>query len=479
MRNLFNRLVYAALLAASLPAAGAAGADWSIAGTILSPNGIIADGTLSISDQKISSVGPSATVRGAANSIKVQGIILPGFIDLHNHLTWNILPRWVPGRKFSNRYEWQDSPEYDRVLSNPHYIVMGEVSCEAEIYAEIKALAGGATSTLGGLLKSPCTVGLVRNLDTDSGIAIPAPPASEVCPTKDGTDRTLLDVVDNEVFPLEVMHDRFDYLLCALGTGSLRGLVVHLSEGANSDSAAHREYSMLSKQVMIAADGKTPIRREGLALIHGSALRDLDFVGMKSSNVGLIWSPRSNDELYGTTTNIAAARQAGVEIAIAPDWSPSGSAGMLQEIGYASRHYATIGSNDLVAMATSVPAELVRIADHVGALAPGKLADFVVLNVSVDPTKLTPLDAIVRATPSDISLVVVGGKPVYGDRALLKRLLPSNTEPEVIWVCDAEKAVDLTGTQAAVKRWTFNDLKDHLNSALKPVGSSLAEIECD
>jgi cytosine/adenosine deaminase-related metal-dependent hydrolase len=467
------------MLAASLPAAGAAGAEWSIAGTILSPNGIIADGTLSISDQRISSIGPSATVQGVANSIKVSGIILPGFIDLHNHLTWNILPRWVPGRKFSNRYEWQDFPEYDRVLSHPHYVVMGEVSCEAEIYAEIKALAGGATSTLGGLLKNPCTTGLVRNLDAESGIAIPAPPASEVCPTNDGTDRTLLDAVDNEVFPLEVTHDRFDYLLCALRTGSLRGLVAHLSEGASSDAAAHREYTMFSKQVMVAADGKTPIRREGLALIHGSALRDLDFAGMKSSDVGLIWSPRSNDELYGTTTNIAAARQAGVQIAIAPDWSPTGSAGMLQEIGYASRRYATIGSNDLVAMATSVPAKLVRIAEQVGTLAPGKLADFVVINVSVDPAKPTPLDAIVKATPGNISLAVVGGKPVYGDRALLKQLLPSNAEPDVIWVCGAEKAVDLAGTQAAVRRWTFNDLKDHLNSALKLVGSSLTEIECD
>jgi len=73
---------------------------------------------------------------------------------------------------------------------------------------------------------------------------------------------------------------------------------------------------------------------------------------MKSSNVGLIWSPRSNDELYGSTTNIAAARLAKVDIAIAPDWSPSGSAGMLQEMGYAYRHYG-VSSDELVAMATS------------------------------------------------------------------------------------------------------------------------------
>jgi hypothetical protein len=61
--------------------------------------------------------------------------------------------------------------------------------------------------------------------------------------------------------------------------------------------------------------------RDGLVLVLGTALRDPDFVGMKASNVGLIRSPRSNDELYGSTTNIASARSAGVDIAIAPDWS--------------------------------------------------------------------------------------------------------------------------------------------------------------
>ena len=272
------------------------------------------------------SVGPTASNQAVIAPVKVSGVVLPGFIDLHNHLTWNVQPRWLPTRKFFNRYEWQDAAEYDRVLSNPHYAAMNTVSCEAEIYAEIKALAGGATSVLGGLLRNDshpdnqrCVTGLARNLDTDSGFQQPT--SDSRCPTaKSETDRRLLDVVDNEVFPLELTHDRFDYLLCALGNNTLRGLVVHLSEGANTNSAAHREYSILSKEILLGGnDGKLSILREGLAIVHGTALRDADFANMKESKVGLIWSPRSNDELYGSTTNIASARLAGVDIAIAPD----------------------------------------------------------------------------------------------------------------------------------------------------------------
>ncbi|SCB45391.1 Cytosine/adenosine deaminase [Bradyrhizobium shewense] len=471
--------------------ASALAAEWSVAGVMVTPSGILADGTLSISgDGKILSVGPSASAQPSTSPVKLSGVILPGFIDLHDHLTWNIQPRWLPGRKFNNRYEWQDSAEYDRLLNNPHYAAMPAVACEAEIYAEIKALAGGATSVLGGLLSSDktsenhkCVAGLARNLDTDSGFLQQQPVFDDKCPTvRPETDRKILDVVDNEVFPLELTHERFEYLLCALDHKTLRGMVVHLAEGASTDSAAHREYSMLSKEVLLApVIGKpkpVPIPRDGLALVHGTALRDADFLGMKDSNVGLIWSPRSNDELYGSTTNIAAARLAKVDIAIAPDWSPSGSAGMLQEMGYAYRHYG-VSSDELVAMATSTPAKLVRISDYIGALAPGQFADFVALNVAIDTTRPTPLDPVVKATPANVSLVVVGGQAVYGDKNLLQQLLPPGAVTSELKVCGADKLVNLSGTGAAAHGWTLDDVKAHLKQALEALGTSLTDIECD
>jgi 5-methylthioadenosine/S-adenosylhomocysteine deaminase len=486
--GIFARAIALGLLSVSALASADAADDWTIAGTVLAPGGLIADGAVAISKQTIAAVGPSASIPSAASAIKVPGVILPGFIDLHNHLTWNVLPRWVPGRKFNNRYEWQDAAEYDRLLVAPHGVVMAAAACEAEIYAEIKALAGGATSVLGGLLRDPlhpdndnakCVVGLARNLDTNSGLPF-KPPADTECPTAPEVDRTLLDVVENDIFPMELMHGRMDFLLCELGAGTLRGMVVHLSEGASTDSAAHREYNMLSKEVLLQKDGRTAIEREGLLLIHGTALRDQDFAGMKNSKLGLIWSPRSNDELYGSTVNLASARQAGVDIAIAPDWSPSGSAGMLQEIGYAARRYGgAVNSDQLVAMATAMPAKLARISDYVGALAPNKLADFVVINVKVDPSRPNPLDPVVRATAADVALVVVGGQPLYGDKTLLAQLLPAGTKIHEFTVCGAQKAVYLGQSEAGVRGWSFDDIRTRLNAALAKGSSSLPDIECE
>ncbi len=57
---------------------------------------------------------------------------------------------------------------------------------------------------------------------------------------------------------------------------------------------------------------------------------------MAAHGVNLIWSPRSNLELYGSTADVAAAKAAHVKIALAPDWSPTGSDGLLAELNYAA-----------------------------------------------------------------------------------------------------------------------------------------------
>lgn len=76
--------------------------------------------------------------------------------------------------------------------------------------------------------------------------------------------------------------------------------------------------------------------RAGVNIIHGVAIPAAGFVDMAKAGVGLVWSPRSNIELYGDTADVAVAHVAGVTMALAPDWSPTGSVGMLGELQYAA-----------------------------------------------------------------------------------------------------------------------------------------------
>ena len=62
----------------------------------------------------------------------------------------------------------------------------------------------------------------------------------------------------------------------------------------------------------------------------------VDFDDMKTAGAKLVWSPKSNVVLYGTTTNIPLARSKGVPVALAPDWSLSGSVNILDELRFAA-----------------------------------------------------------------------------------------------------------------------------------------------
>ena len=445
--------------------------DWVISGTILTPERVIADGAVTISGVAIKSVSGTPPAGTGVPVIKTDAIILPGFIDLHNHLSWNVLPRWTASRRFTNRYEWQDTAEYDRTLVAPHSAVLTKVGCEAEIYAEVKALVGGATSVVGSLMPDKdhpdnrdCSKGLARNLDIYSELPVATLPPNKPCRERNN-DEQLADVVDYEVFPLEVQHNKLDFLRCALEAGELRALIVHLSEGAPDNASARREFRMLNSAGLI---------QPGLVIVHGTALRAEEFQLMGRNKVGLVWSPRSNDELYGATTNTAAALQAGVPIAVAPDWSPTGSAGMLQEIGYVARRYKLFTPERLVSMATSVPAQLSRLNEHIGSLSPGMLADLIVVRGNTG----NPFQAVVQATPADVMLVMVGGQALYGDAKLLARLVPRGML-ESISVCGSKKAVYLGNSDAAARGETLAQVQDVLNAALEKAGSRLPAIECD
>jgi imidazolonepropionase-like amidohydrolase len=62
--------------------------DFTVAGTVMTPTGVVIDGALAVTGQTIGAVGPATSISTAASAIKVaDAVILPGFIDLHNHLT--------------------------------------------------------------------------------------------------------------------------------------------------------------------------------------------------------------------------------------------------------------------------------------------------------------------------------------------------------------------------------------------------------
>jgi cytosine/adenosine deaminase-related metal-dependent hydrolase len=116
----------------------------------------------------------------------------------------------------------------------------------------------------------------------------------------------------------------------------------------------------------------------------------------------LVAAPHLN--LYGGTTDVATARQAGIKIALAPDWSPSGSDGMLQELKYASKwnhgQYPKVFTDaERVQMASSIPAQFAGLFDKIGSIKPGSSADLLLVRRTEKDPYQSLLNALTRRHP--------------------------------------------------------------------------------
>jgi len=432
----------------------------ALQGTVVTPERVIKKGWVVVQNQKIIRISETDPKVPGALKVNTKGIIFPGLIDLHNHTQWNVFPRWRAGRLFSNRYEWRfHSEDYFKKVRDPSQAITPKFFCDMNTYGEVRALVGGTTSIL-ATNPAPCIRGLVRNLDHYSGFYGDGKVARERI-------RHILEVRSQHPTNSAEANRQIAALLEQvrqdLAADRLDAFLIHLSEGKPSDPLSKEEFKVLSQTEHLLTR-KTVI-------IHGVALGPAEFQTMHDAGASLVWSPRSNIELYGETMDIAAALDKGVQVALAPDWAISGSSNMLDELRYAAlwneKHLAgRLSERDLVEMATRIPAEMVRIVGKVGSIREGLYADLLV--VSGDQSK--PYHALIQTRPADVELVMIGGAALYGSSSLMRKLWPA-AELEDIRV-GGEKSKLKTPLPVG----SFRDIELRLREALKQQGVALATL---
>src|SRR5215204_3837817 len=420
-------------------------------GTIILPEGVILHGYVGIVNGRIVSVSKNSPDLPNAASVNTHGIILPGFVDAHNHLRSNVVPRWKPNRLYSNRHEWRQDPEFLRLVNGPISSVGSTNFCDMNKWGELRALAGGTTSIM-TTQAQPCIHGLVRNLDYNSGFY--------------GTTQLNLEHTYNvlELPPASAPAARAEFVFAAtnffINNPFYKALLIHLAEG--TDVFSLEEFTFMQSQSLLNSKG---------VVIHGIPLRTTDFQAMSQYGTSLVWSPRSNLELYGATADINAALDAGVEIALAPDWAVTGSSNMLNELKVAAlwnseRLGGRINDRQLVDMATSIPAHIAGIDDEVGAIRVGLRADIVVINGEHN----NPYKAVIDATAAKVDLVFINGVPLYGDRIFMKHFWDESELEEIV----SPEATKTLATPAA--NFLVSDIGNRLQLALQAEGTSLAPL---
>lgn len=407
-------------------------------GTLVLPDEIMKDGWLVIKNGKIISVSQQQPDMPRAKVLPTDGIIFPGLVDIHNHIGWNMIPRWDPDEYFDNRYEWRRNYDPYQPIGIAYRTMIEKHFCEVNTYSEAKALVGGTTITMGTYPRW-CIEGLVRNLDRF-------------------TDFYWFDIYQDHRHVMNIIDIPSNSANAQnfLNSNRSEAVFFHLAEGI--DLASRAEFEKLDGLGLLT---------DKTIIIHGTALVPEQFELMAERGASLAWSPRSNLELYGNTTDIAAALEAGVPIAITPDWSITGSSNMLDELKVAAEWNQTqmdgvLSDKDLFLMVTSIPAKIAGIDEFIGTIELGMRADLLI----IDGNPAEPYQSLLQTEPEDVKLVVVGGVLMYGDADLITQVVSAGKY----------STIEIASTSKLIRVKEFDRITHSLASAMAENGYTLAPL---
>lgn len=298
--------------------------------------------------------------RSRRTEISLEGcLILPGLINSHDHLEFNLFPRLGQG-PYPNFGNWADDifhPESSPIrehLSIPKWVRLW--------WGGIKNLLSGVTS---------------------------------VC-HHNAYEKSIFDAD----FPVRIIkrygwaHSlRFgnDVTKAFRTTPGGAPFIIHLAEG--SDKQSGDEIFDLDR--LGALNSRTVI-------VHGVGLTERGHELRRQRGAALIWCPTSNRFTLGTTLNVAALSR-GDRISLGSDSALTAEGDLLDEIKAA--HREGMDPRRIYSMVTGSAADVLRLRNGEGKLEPGSNADLLV----VRKQNVSPAETLISTHLHTIEMVMVSG----------------------------------------------------------------------
>jgi len=351
-----------------------------------------------------------------------DGVISPGLINGHEHLNFSEGPPQAhPEERFDHRHDWRRGKNGHTRIPSPR----NQGGGLGILWGELRHLMGGATTING----SGGADGLLRNIDQND-------------PRQGGLG---LNSVEYSTFPLgdssgaTRANDCNYSKLPSPDDTSIRDSVAyapHISEGINQE--ARNEFVCLSQN----SGGGQDVLLPTTSIIHAVGITPADINAIAVEQASVIWSPRTNIDLYGHTAHATLMARSGVRLALGTDWVVSGSMNMLRELQCVDslnrNNYGSYFSDrEIVDMATKNGAEALGAGTKIGTLATGYEADISIFRRNGKKS----YRAIIEARTPDVSLVMRSGTLLYGDQNVIKDVLGDASGCEMLDVCGTPKMV--------------------------------------
>jgi cytosine/adenosine deaminase-related metal-dependent hydrolase len=211
--------------------------------------------------------------------------------------------------------------------------------------------------------------------------------------------------------------------------------IVHAGEGI--DTAAEQELDVLDAWGCLRAN---------TVLVHGVALNRRSWARMLVRQASVVWCPASNQFLFGRTLPVRelldTAPDAWRHVCLGTDSRITGSRDLLEELRDAHA-IAALAPGELLRMVTAAAAQILRL-EGAGRLMRGGPADLVVLPARNVPTVTASVEdaagaALLATRRADMSLVMVGGRPLVGASAWRGLFLARRVDPRSVILDEHER----------------------------------------
>ena len=340
-------------------------------------------GSLRISGAKI--VSPDVSNKSLVLDLKEKSFVYPSLINTHDHLQGNYRP--AIGPKKGNFYlTWQ--PWDNDLKSSATFTERSKLSRE-ELYtlSSYKCIFSGVTT-----VNDHFPQAINKKI-------LPTLPIRAILEYGLAHETTSYDLKWGD--GIKVEHAR--------AVKNNWPFITHLSEGFDEESMHSME-----------ALEKLGILDNHCLFVHCIALSDADIKRAAGAGASISLWPSSNMLMFNVTAKIRKMLKAGLNLTLGTDSSASGPANLLEEIKKLRLLYQKMYGEDLnprkiFEMVTINGAKAFWMQDRIGSLEEGKLGDFLVLKARKDD----PYENLAGASMKDIELLVLAGKPIYGELRFL------------------------------------------------------------
>jgi len=342
-------------------------------------------GNVVISGKKIASVGTGTETGEVVLDLAERSFVYPSLINTHDHLQGNYRPPVGP-KEGTFYLTWQP---WDADLKASATFVERSKMVREELYllSSYKCIFSGVTTVNDHF---PHSI---------NAAILPTLPIRAILEYGLAHETTSYDLKWGDGIKEE--HEK--------AVKNKWPFITHLCEGFDEEAM----HSLKNLEKMGVLDNHC-------LFVHCIAMSDEDIKMAAKAGASISLCVSSNMLMFNVTAKIRKMIEAGLNLTIGTDSSASGPANLLEELRNIRRLYQKMYGEDLPAkkifeMVTINSAKAFWMQDRLGSLEEGKLGDILVMKATRDDA----YENLASASMEDIELLVLEGKPIYGEQRFL------------------------------------------------------------